>query len=167
MQLGELGAFDDERVELIYGTLVAMTPQNPPHSSVVQRLNELLVLTFAGRASVRCQLPWIDGEYSLPLPDFAVVPLGAYDREHPAEACVLVEVADSSVRYDRGIKRQLYAEFGAREYWVVNIPERRIEVFSDPHAGAYRESRSYGSGERVRLAAFPDVEIAVDDVISR
>ncbi|MEZ4222334.1 MAG: Uma2 family endonuclease [Polyangiaceae bacterium] len=164
-QLAEQGAFDNERVELVYGTLVTMPPPGPPHSGIIQKLNKLLVFGVGDRAELRCQLPWVAGDYSMPQPDFAIVPRGSYMREHPSEALLVIEVSDSSLAYDRGVKRQLYAEFGVPECWIVNVPERRIEVFTSPTDGAYRDSRSYGPGDCITLGAFSDLTIAVDDVL--
>lgn len=82
-QLIALGAFQDEHIELIDGALVRMSPIGPPHCATVARLNELLVLAFAGKASVRPQLPFAASELSEPEPDLIVAPLVDYDREHP------------------------------------------------------------------------------------
>src|SRR5450631_1217800 len=90
-QLVALGAFQDERIELLDGALVAMSPIGAPHSSAVQKLTRLLVLALVGCAEVRPQLPFAALEFSEPEPDLAVVPLGDYDTEHPAQAHLVIE----------------------------------------------------------------------------
>src|SRR3954469_19367427 len=115
-QLVSLGAFQNERIELLEGALVAMSPIGAPHSSAVQKLTRLLVLALEGRAAVRCQSSFAAQDYSEPEPDFAVVPLGEYDTDHPHEAYLIIEVADSSLDIDRGKKLRVYANCGVPEY---------------------------------------------------
>src|SRR3954468_3813768 len=103
-QLVALGAFENERIELLEGALVAMSPIGPPHNSAVQKLNELLVLALHGRAAVRCQSSFAAHELSEPEPDFAVVPRADYDTDHPSQAYLIIEVAESSLATDRGKK---------------------------------------------------------------
>jgi Uma2 family endonuclease len=164
-QLVALGAFQDERIELLDGVLVAMSPIGAPHASTVQRLNRLLVLALEGRAAVRCQSSFAALEFSEPEPDFAVVPPTDYDVDHPSAAFLLIEVAESSLAMDRGKKLRLYASCAIPEYWVVNLPERCIEVYTRPTPGAYAEVERYERGQSIRLVAFPDVAFAVSDVL--
>lgn len=164
-RLVELGTFDGERIELIAGELRRMSPIGPPHTSTVDRLNELLVVALQGRARVRTQGSFAAGELSEPEPDFCVLPRGDYDHAHPHEAHLIIEVADSSLKYDRGQKAALYAECGVPEYWIVNLVERVVEVHRAPQAGGYRELSVVPKGARLRILAFPDVELAVDDFL--
>ena len=164
-QLVALGAFQDERIELLEGELVAMSPIGAPHSSAVQKLNRLLVLAFDGRAVVRCQLPFAALELSEPEPDFVVVPSADYDTDHPSEAFLIVEVSESSLAMDRGKKLRLYASCGVPEYWVVNLPERCIEVYTQPSPGAYAKLERYERGQSITLLTFPDVSVSVSDVL--
>src|SRR6478609_7530616 len=106
-QLVKLGAFEDEHIELLDGALVAMSPIGPPHDSTVQRLTRLLILALEGRAAGRCQSSFAASEIPVPQPDFTVVPLGDYDPDHPSEAYLIIEVAESSVAKDRGRKLRL------------------------------------------------------------
>lgn len=166
-QLVLLGAFQDERVELLEGALVTMSPIGRPHSSSVQRLNRLLILALEGRAAVTCQSPFAANELSEPEPDFVVFPLGADNElDHPSRAHLIIEVADSSLALDRGKKLRLYASCAVPEYWVVNLPERCIEVYQGPLPGAYAQMDRYERGQMIRLVAFPDVAFAVSDVLS-
>jgi Uma2 family endonuclease len=164
-QLVALGAFQNERIELLEGALVAMSPIGAPHSSAVRRLTRLLVLNLEGRAAVLCQSPFAAQDYSEPEPDFAIVPLGEYETNHPSEAYLIIEVADSSLDIDRGKKLRVYASCGVPEYWVVNLPERCIEVYTQPSPGVYAHVERYERGQSIRLLAFNDVEIAVSDVL--
>jgi len=164
-QLVKLGHFQDERIELLDGELVAMSPIGPPHDSTVQRLTRLLVLALEGRAGVRCQSSFAALEFSEPEPDFAVVPLGEYDLDHPSQAHLIIEVAESSLAKDRGRKLRLYASCAVPEYWVVNLPERCIEVYTEPSPSAYARVERYERGQSIALLAFPDVAFAVSDIL--
>jgi Uma2 family endonuclease len=160
-RLVALGAFEDERIELIEGELVTMSPNNPEHASPVQILNEILLPALLGRATVRIQLPIIAARESEPEPDVAIVPLGEYRQGHPDRAHCVIEVAHSSLSKDRNIKAPLYAASGFREYWLVNVPERVIEVFRNPGAEQYESRARYALGQSVALEAYPDVQVEV------
>src|SRR5262245_31776495 len=108
--MAELGLFADERVELLYGVIVRMTPKSPPHDSGIDTLTELLVLALHGKATIRVQNAFAASDHSEPEPDLAVVPKADYSRAHPTAAWLIVEVAHSSLRTDRGVKAKLYAE---------------------------------------------------------
>jgi Uma2 family endonuclease len=136
-QLVSLGAFQEERLELLEGELVAMSPIGASHGAAVEQLTYLLVLALYGRAGIKCQSPFAALEHSEREPDFALVPLADYRTDHPAEAYLIIEVADSSLALDRGKKLRLYASCAVPEYWIVNLPERCIEVYTGPSPGAY------------------------------
>jgi Uma2 family endonuclease len=165
LELERLGAFDDERVELLYGVIVEMTSGGPPHASPIQELTQLLVPKLLGRATVRIQLDYLAEFESVPVPDLAVVPLAKYRDAHPERAHCVIEVASSSLRKDRLIKAPLYAASGVGEYWIVDVNERSILVFRDSDGTVYRSETRYGVGQSVALEAFPDVAIAVSDVV--
>ncbi len=160
-RLVALGVFEDERVELIEGVLVTMSPNDPAHASPVQLLTELLVPVLLGRAVVRIQLPIIAVRESEPEPDVVIVPLGDYRHAHPNQAHCIIEVANSSVSKDRNIKGPLYAASGFREYWLVNVPEQVVEVFRTPGPEGYAQRARYAVGQTIALEAFPDVQIEV------
>ncbi len=160
------GFFDeDDRIELLDGVIVEMTRQGPRHAATVQRLTRLLILALDTKADVRVQLPFAASEISEPEPDVAVVPSGDYDRAHPGDALLLIEVSESSLTKDRRVKARIYAEAGAPEYWVIDVASGAIEVRTQPTAGGYTQVRIARPGESIRLQAFPDVEIAVSDVV--
>ena len=109
-QMVAIGLFRGEHVELFRGELVAMSPIGCPHSAVVTRLYRLLDRAVPVGMVVRCQQPLVCADESEPEPDLAVVVDGAFELAHPAAAALVIEVADSSVDYDRGAKAALYAE---------------------------------------------------------
>jgi hypothetical protein len=164
-QLGELGAFEDEKIELLYGVLVPMSPTGEPHCGALVRLNELFVVKLVGRAQVRIQMPIAASDESEPEPDLAVTPLSSDTSDHPTRPLLVIEVAQSSLGKDRGVKARLYAECGVPEYWIVNLVDRAIEVHADPAGSRYRSCRVYRSGESAQPEAIPEIEVAVDAVI--
>lgn len=163
--MGDLGFFRGERVELVRGIVVRMSPIGPAHASTVQRLTELLLPRLLGRATVRTQQPFIASSDSEPEPDIAVVPEGRYADRHPDTALLIIEVAESSFEYDRDTKGPLYAASGVDEYWIVDIFRRAVEVYANPMDGRYALTRRAEAGESVSPGAFPDVGIDVSDFL--
>ncbi len=144
--------FDGRRVELIQGEVVEMSPQDSLHSAAVAMADEVLRLAFKRGFVIRVQMPLVLGINSDPEPDIAVVRGNARDqaRAHPTTAALVVELARTSLEYDRDTKGRLYAEAGVPEYWIVNLIEGVVEV----HRGPRRETRgarryAYSSVERV------------------
>lgn len=160
-RLGELGFFAGERVELIYGTVVRMSPIGPSHADAVDRLTELFVIALSGRARVRVQQPFVAIDESEPEPDVAVVPLGPYAKAHPDRAHLLVEVAESSLDYDRETKGALYASSGVPEYWIVDVVARAVDVHTAPEGERYTSVVRFTEADAIRLSAFTDVEVSV------
>ncbi len=152
---------EDEHVQLLSGTLVAMTPQGRPHARVVQRLNRLLVRAVGEDLEVLTQLPLTLLDDSEPEPDLAVV--RAEDAQsgehHPRMAVLVIEVAGDSLRLDRQSKAVLYARAGIPEYWIANLAEASVEVHRepDPTTGSYRVRTVVRSGETLAPAALPDL----------
>ena len=164
-KMARLGLFEGERVELLYGAIVQMSPKGPPHESAIERLNELFVTAFKGRARVRVQSSFAASDSSQPEPDLALVPLGSHREDHPHEAFLLIEVSDSSLPVDRKIKAQLYAESNVPEYWIVNVRDSIVEVHTEIVRGEYTKVTPYRAGSRITLVSFPDVSFAVDDIL--
>lgn len=133
-KVGETGAFEGERVELVEGEIIEMSPQNHSHASTVGRLTNLLVIEFHQTHVVRVQLPLDLGSLSQPEPDFALVRYDENERSmpHPQSADLVIEVSDSSLTFDRGEKACVYAKAGLCEYWIVNLSGRQVEVLSAP-----------------------------------
>ena len=160
-----VGLFEGDRVELLYGVIVRMSPKGPRHESAIEHLTELLVRGLAGRASVRIQSSFAASDGSEPEPDVAIVPRGDYSDRHPDVAHLVIEVADSSLPTDRGTKARLYAECGVQEYWVVNVRDGLVEVFTDVVRGAYTRVVPHGRGDSLRPLSFSDIVISVADVL--
>ena len=164
-KLVDLDVFGDERIELINGVLVPMSPIGPPHCNAVDMLNLILVRALGDVARIRVQNPLAAGDISEPQPDLIVAPLADYSVEHPAVAHLVIEVAESSLAYDRSTKLRLYAEQGVPEYWIVDVVARRIEVYREPASGTFGNKRVYERGDVIELLRFPAVTVRVSDVM--
>lgn len=138
IEAGILG--EDDRVELLEGVLVEMSPQGPPHARVITRLNQALVRGLPQEFIVLPQLPLTLGDYSEPEPDLAVVRASEGDSKthHPRSALLVIEVSGESLRKDRGIKGAIYAAAGVPHYWIVNVEAENVEVYGDPDRAARR-----------------------------
>jgi Uma2 family endonuclease len=173
-RLVELGVFEGEPLELIGGELIVAEPQYPYHASGVS------VLEYAVRAIlptgwlVRTQAPVSLDDESEPEPDLVVVPghPGNYRHEHPALPVLVVEVADTSLAFDRGRKGSLYARAGIQDYWIVNLVDRVLEIYREPIPDAsaaygwrYRGVMSISPPGAVAPLAFPSGRIAVGDLL--
>jgi Uma2 family endonuclease len=163
-RLAELGAFADEKVELLYGRIVKTVPQGTPHAYGIERLTELFVPRLVGRARVRIQMPFLAPGESMPEPDVAVVPLGDALAAHPSRAYLVVEVAETSLATDRA-KALLYALAGVVEYWIVDVRGAAIEVRRRPAESGYQGVTRHGRGEVLAVPEFADVTVRVDDVL--
>jgi len=169
-RMGEAGILSNgERLELINGEIVEMTPIGSAHAACVRDLDEWLQPTLRGEAVVSAQQPLIvefDGE---PVPDITILRPrpDRYRQSHPtsADALLVIEVADSSVLYDRNVKSRMYARASVPEYWVVDLPRARVAVFQSPEGGEYRELREYGRGESWRSAGLGGREVTADLVL--
>ncbi len=163
VEAGILG--EDERVQLVDGMLVAMTPQGRPHAFVIQQLTRLLVGALGDDFAVLTRLPLTLGEDSEPEPDLAVVRAqdAAATTRHPGTALLVVEVSGDSVRFDRQTKSALYARAGVPEYWTVNLADAAIEVFRDPDpaSGIYRQAQLATRGETLTAGVLPSVQVGV------
>ena len=169
-RMGEAGILtEDDRVELIEGELVAMAPIGSDHSGTVNALNHLLVMAVHGRAVVAVQNPVILDDRSEPQPDFAVLRYrdDHYRRATPrAEDVVLiVEIANSSLNYDRAVKRPLYARRGIPEYWIVNVSGHEVEVCRTPVGDRYDTITRAVRGDVLEPALLPGVTISVDALL--
>ena len=168
--LGEVGILRrEDRVELVDGDIVLMSPIGTRHAACVDRLNVLLHRLFGDRAIVRVQGPVRLNPYSEPQPDLTVLKPRAdfYASAHPKgdDIMLAIEAADTSPRYDREVKGRLYARAAIAEFWLIDLPNERIEVFSQPQADGYASSRLARRGERLSIAALPDAVLSVDEVL--
>lgn len=156
--LAELGAFENERVELLRGRVVRKAPQDEAHAWVVQTMTNMLVEAFGRWAAVRPALPLHASEDSMPEPDFALVPKSRQPGPHPQRALLLIEVSSSSLRLDQKVKAPLYAEGGSPEYWIVDVTAGVLEVFRAPKDGRWTEHFTLSARDSIRPVSFPDVE---------
>ena len=159
MRMAEAGILgDDDRVELLHGVLTAVSPKRAAHGAVVARIARRLTLAdAAGRYEILTEHPLaVPDATSLPEPDIAVVERRADVTRHPRTALLVVEVALSSVATDTQVKPGLYAAAGVPEYWVVDVPRRRVEVFAEPAAGAYVRRRAVRPPARLDAIALGD-----------
>ena len=159
----------DERVELINGEIVEMSPIGSRHASSVSALDHLMAAQLGRRALVIVQNPLHLASRAEPQPDVMVVGWrdDFYAERHPEpdDLFLLIEVSDSTLDYDRDEKLTMYAGADIPESWIINIPDRMIEVYTDPSAGEYRTRRTFSADETVSPTAFPDVTLPVSRIV--
>jgi Uma2 family endonuclease len=160
---------EDERVELLEGVIVAVSPQKRRHAYVIQELMRILARLPEDKYRLLAQLPLTLGESSEPEPDLAVVTAdaGSSRTEHPRTALLVVEVAGESLRKDRLIKARIYARAGIPEYWLFNLDEACLEALRDPdpEQGAYRTRAVFRREEEVRSSAVPELAVRPADLL--
>ncbi len=155
----------DERVELIRGVVRRMSPKNRAHVIAATKLHQQLARALAGRAAVFKEDPLklvrLDSE---PEPDIVATSSPHIDDYGTvvSKALLVVEVAESSLRYDLNVKASLYAEAGVPEYWVLDLVDRELVVFRSAHEGVYRQRATYEASDRVAPEAWPNVVLEVE-----
>jgi Uma2 family endonuclease len=167
-RMAEAGIFsEDDRVELIDGEIVDMTAIGGPHLDCVNRLTHLFVKGVGDRATVSVQNPVRLGRLSQPLPDLALIRPRSYAQgvPEPGDVFLLIEVADTTAAWDRESKLPVYARGGVPEVWLVDLRGRVVEVYRTPLPQGYGDVRVFLVGQLVAPAAFPDLSLAVDDVL--
>lgn len=164
----------EDRIELFDGRMIFKEPQYSPHATAISLVQRVLTSALGPGWYVRVQMPVALDELSEPEPDVSVVPGHPRDYRdaHPERPALIVEVAQSRLRFDRRQKGSLYARAGIADYWIVNILERRLEIYrepvSDPDAPLgwrYGRTIALGPDERVAPLAAPAVAIAVSDLL--
>ena len=156
----------DDRVELIEGEIIDMAAIGSRHAACVNRLTELLITRLAGRATIGVQNPVRLSDLSEPQPDLAVLQHRPdfYASGHPAPADVLlvVEVADTTLAWDRNVKAPLYGRAGVAEVWVVDLTAEGVDVLMGPHSEGYSDARRAGRGDVLEVAG---ATISVDEIL--
>jgi Uma2 family endonuclease len=168
-RMGRAGVFGPEdRVELIHGEIIEMSPIGTRHAAAVNNLNRLLVAGLGQRAVVSPQNPVQIGSHSMPQPDLAVLRWRSYVAARPVveDLLLLVEVSDTTLGFDRTVKLGLYMGAGVPEYWIVDVGARAIALHRRPGRNVYREVDRLTPGQSVSLGAFPDVIIPVANVFA-
>jgi Uma2 family endonuclease len=160
----------DVRVELIDGDIIEMNPIGRPHRTCVNRLNDIFSLNVRSTAIVQVQNPIVLGNFGEPEPDIVLLRrradfYGTGDEETPEDILLVIEVADTSERYDRHTKAPMYARFGIREYWIVDVNNSRITRYLEPTPDGYKTTQIYRRGESLGPLAFPDLAIPVNDIL--
>jgi Uma2 family endonuclease len=151
------GILRDRRVELLDGHLVSKVTTNPAHAGLTTRLMEMLYPHLGSDRSLRVNMPFAANDDSEPEPDLVVVPKGDL-HSHPDQAFLVVEVCYSSSHNDRVIKTRLYADARIPEYWIVDVEDQVIEVYTQPRAGRYGAKRVVDRGTLTPLA-LPDAHV--------
>ncbi len=169
-RMGQFGIFsEDDRVELVCGEIIDMSPIGERHAACVATLTQLITLRLRLSALVWAQNPIVLDDYSEPQPDLAILkPRGDnYRTSKPApdDVLVVIEVSDSTLEYDRKVKMPLYAGAGIPEAWLVNLPEERIEVYSDPAGGEYQTARAYARGRRLQSQTLASLRLSVSKIL--
>ena len=171
-RMAEVGILTcSDRVELIRGEIIKMSPQGRRHRAFIDNLNHLLDAGLAGRAIVSIQMPVALTDDTEPEPDVQILrrrTVPYKDREaHADDVLLLIEVAQSSLAYDRSTKLRLYAAAGIPEYWVVDCVAESIEVYRTPAADGYRDvTRATGPAATVAVQAFPDVTLGLSAIFA-
>ena len=164
-EAGILG--EDDRVELIDGDIIDMAPIGPGHEATVNGLNKRLVLACVDDAIVSVQNSIRLGRRSAPQPDFAILrnrddSYATGERAGLEDVLLLIEVADSSLDYDRMVKVPLYARAGIAELWLVDLKRGAVEAYRVPAGEGYREMTTYQRGDRIALALAPEIVVRLD-----
>jgi Uma2 family endonuclease len=164
----------EDRIELLGGHMIVKEPQYSPHATSIRLVQRVLTAAFGSGWDVRAQMPVALDEESEPEPDVSVVPGDPRDYRdaHPARPALIVEVALSRLRFDRDHKGSLYARAGIADYWIVSIPDRRVEVYRDPvpdgtapFGWRYGRSIALGPDERIAPLAAPQTSVLIADLL--
>jgi len=169
-RMGEAGLFDDGPcVELVGGEIVEMSPIGRRHAACVNRLTALLTGALGNRFVVAVQNPmWLD-DISEPQPDLVVLQprpdFYAAFHPRPEDTLLVIEVAETSLRWDRGIKRTRYAAAAVAEVWIVDLGAGMVEVATEPGPSGYAQVRRLGPAEVVVASAVPGLTCTVASII--
>jgi len=161
----------DTRVELLEGEILDMMPIDPPHGGTVNKLTHLFTNSAEGRWVVSVQNPVRLNPRSEPQPDLMLLKPDpeyyAQGHPQPQDVLLLIEVAHTTVSYDRNRKVPAYGRAGIPEVWLINLPERTVEVFREPRLNGYASVRKFGLRDTISMQAFPDIRIDVGALLKR
>ena len=169
-RMGEVGILhEDDRLELIGGEIVEMAAIGTRHLACVVALTHLLVAASGGRYFVSPQNPISLGDRDEPQPDLSLLKTrpdpGAARPPGPGDVLLVVEVSDTTLRYDRNVKLPLYARAGIPEVWVVDLQDSFVEVYAKPTVDSYARVHRYGRGERARSEVVADLVLSVREIL--
>jgi len=159
----------DERVELLDGEVVEMPPIGPPHASRVDRCTIYLGRVLGPDLGIRVQSPLRLSDLSMPEPDLTILRWrdDFYESQHPtaADVLLLVEVGDTSARFDRELKLPLYAAGSVGEVWLLDVGARAISICRDPHPDGYQTLATAHHGDLLRPTALPGIVVGAADLL--
>jgi Uma2 family endonuclease len=169
-RMAETGILDeDERVELLFGKIIWMSAKGTAHSSAIARTNKLLQNGLGNQAWISIQDPITLNNRSEPEPDIAVVQIDPLDyADHhptPSEVYLIIEVADSSLKFDCETKDKAYAQAGIVDYWVIDVVNRQLYVFREPNEEGYQSQVIWGEDGMISPLQFPDLQIAILEML--
>jgi Uma2 family endonuclease len=166
-KLIDIGFFNGKRAELIEGEIIEMSPMKTPRAVSIGLVSSILREVFAENYDVRGQLPIDLGDINEPEPDVAVVKgnIRDYLESHPKTAELVVEISAATLSYDRNTKAKLYARNGIKDYWIVDLKKRRIEVCRTPKLDKYQEITFFNETDEVSTLAKPEVSIKVSELL--
>jgi Uma2 family endonuclease len=160
----------DESVELITGQIIRkMSPQGSPHAAAITRANRLFYQPAPDVFTIRIQLPLSLDEFSQPEPDIALVKTDRldYEERHPCadEVYLIIEIADSTLRSDLNLKKQVYAAAGIPDYWVLDLSHRQLYVYRQPTATGYQQEQILEETAQIAPLAFPEKLLPVASML--
>lgn len=161
---------EDDRVELINGEIIAMTPIGPRHNAAVDRAVRALVAAVGDQAIVRVQGSVRLDRFREPQPDFVLLrpepDFYASRLPGPSDIFLIIEIAESSLEYDREVKSRVYAESGVHEYWLVDLDARLLSCYTEPQGRAYQRIKQYHAGQSLASEALPQCVVPVDALLA-
>jgi Uma2 family endonuclease len=168
----EMGIFHpEERLELLSGQILKMAAKGTAHEAAITRIQRILNQRLGDQVLIRTQSPITLDDFSEPEPDVAIVKTNILDYEdhhpQPSEVFLLIEVADSSLKYDREVKSLVYAQSGIIDYWVLDVNGRKLSVYRDPHITGYQSESILGENLTISPLAFPGFEIKIRDFLRK
>ncbi len=167
--MAEVGILtDEEKVELINGQIITMSPQKSFHAAAITRTNRLFTKQL-NQILIRLQLPIIINDFSQPEPDIAIVKYDAldYDDRHPSatEVYLIIEIADTTLKTDLEVKRQLYASGNIPDYWVLDLKQRQLYVYRQSNGQDYQKIMILTDEDSIAPLHFPEIQIKVSEML--
>ncbi len=159
----------DERIELLEGQIIQMAAKGTAHSASVSRIEQVLRNRLGNRVLLRFQDPIRLNDYSEPEPDIAVVqPSPNFYEDHhptPSEVFLLIEVSDTTLKFDRETKAPAYGCSGIAEYWVLDVVARKLHVYRSPSSSGYQSETILSEELTIAPLAFPECVIAIEEMV--
>lgn len=157
----------DERVELIEGEIIEMSPIGPRHADCVDRIAEIIREKLGRTIYLRSQNPIRLSNYTEPEPDITIAKRADYSARHPQgdDIYLTIEVSDSTLEKDRTLKQKIYANANIPEFWIVNLPEDVIEAYRNPAGDVYQEVRRFSREDNISPSQLPDLVLTGEEIL--